>query len=326
MPNLAALLEQGLLLSNYFAVSHPSQPNYIASVGGDYFGMDSDDTVNAPSNITTIVDLLEDKGITWGEYQEGMPLTGFLGDHPNAEGADDYMRKHNPLVTYTSINANASRLANIKNFTLFNQDLVANRLPQWIFITPNMTNDGHDTSVTFAGNWVKTFLPPLLANPNFNDDKTLILLTFDESGVSLANRVFALLLGNAVPPNLRGTTDSNFYDHYSSIATIEANWDLHTLGRWDTAANVFSFVASVTGDTVRTTSTTLVSLAVSYPGIFNSLFFAEQPVPNTNAVVNGRTVLPSIIAQWGSQVSCTSYTDQLVPPTLLDPPETPSGC
>lgn len=151
-------------------------------------------------------------------------------------------------------------------------------------------------------------------------------LAFDESGVSLANRVFALLLGNAVPTDLRGTTDPNFYDHYSSIATIEANWNLHTLGRWDTAANVFSFVASVTGDTVRTTSTTFVTLALSYPGIFNSLLFAEQPVPNTSAVVNGRTVLPLIVAQWGSQVSCTSYTDQLVPPTLLDPPDTPSGC
>lgn len=67
---------------------------FFQSVGGEYFGMDSDDTVNAPSNISTIVDLLEDKGITWGEYQEDMPFTGFLGDFPNAEGADDYMRKH----------------------------------------------------------------------------------------------------------------------------------------------------------------------------------------------------------------------------------------
>ncbi|KAG6887951.1 hypothetical protein C0995_011391 [Termitomyces sp. Mi166 len=325
-PNLAALAQQGILLSNYFAVTHPSQPNYIASVGGEYFGMDSDDNVDVPSNVATIVDLLEDKGITWGEYEEGMPSTGFLGNFPNAAGADNYMRKHNPLVSFTSINANASRLENIKNFTLFQQDLAANRLPQWIFVTPNMTNDGHNTDVTFAGNWVKTWLTPLLANPNFNDDKTLIFLTFDECGSTLANRVFGLLLGNAVPTNLRGTTDSNFYDHYSFIATIEANWNLHTLGRWDTAANVFSFVASVTGDTLRTTSTIFVTLALSYPGIFNSLFFADQPVPNTNAVVNGRTVLPSIATQWGSQVSCTSYNGQLVPPTLLSPPKTPSGC
>ncbi|KAG6808338.1 hypothetical protein H0H93_000245, partial [Arthromyces matolae] len=175
--NLKALAAKGLTLTNYYAVSHPSQPNYVASVGGDFFGLDSDNTVAVPSNVSTIVDLLEDKGISWAEYQEDMPSTGFTGNYPNAKtGANDYVRKHNPLISYTSANSVSSRLANIKNFTLFQQDLAANALPQWIFITPNMTNDGHDTSVTTAGTWAKNFLTPLLSNSNFNDDKTLILL------------------------------------------------------------------------------------------------------------------------------------------------------
>ncbi|KAG6853123.1 hypothetical protein C0991_006733 [Blastosporella zonata] len=326
-PNIAALAKQGLTLSNYFAVTHPSQPNYIAGVSGEYFGMDSDDTVDIPSNVSTVVDLLEDKGISWAEYQEDMPSTGFLGSFPNpVTGSSDYMRKHNPLISYTSVSGNADRLSNIKNFTLFEEDLAANQLPQWIFITPNMTNDGHDTDVTFAGNWVKSFLPPLLANPNFNDDKTLVILTFDEVGSTIANRVFALVLGGALPASLVGTTDSNFYTHYSNLATVEANWDLHTLGRWDTAANVLAFVAAVTGDTVRTTLTGLVTLTASYPGIFNSVLHAKQPIPNTSAVVNGRTVLPDIVSQWGSQVQCTVYNGQVVPPALFSPPSTPSGC
>jgi len=33
-------------------------------------------------------------------------------------------------------------LAVIKNFTLFYEDLNNNKLPQYLFITPNMTNDG----------------------------------------------------------------------------------------------------------------------------------------------------------------------------------------
>ncbi|KAG6849127.1 hypothetical protein H0H93_011074 [Arthromyces matolae] len=345
-PNLAALAKKGLLLSEYFSVTHPSQPNYVASVAGEYFGMNSDDNVVIPSNVSTIADLLEDKGISWAEYQEDMPSSGFIGNSPNAAGASDYMQKHNPLISFANTQSNPSRLANIKNFTLFQQDLAANALPQWIFITPNMSewipkflsiylmtrptaNDGHDTSVTVAGTWVNSWLTPLLSNPNFNDDKTLIVLTFDECSSTLGNRVFALVLGNALPSNLVGTTDSNFYTHYSSIATVEANWNLHTLGRWDYSSNVFSFVASVTGDTLRTTTTGLVTLTLSYDGIFHStplLFWAKQAIPNTNAVVNGRTVLPSIVQQWSSQVACSYYDGRLVPPTLFSPPSWPSGC
>ncbi|KAG6843803.1 hypothetical protein H0H87_000260 [Tephrocybe sp. NHM501043] len=289
--------------------------------------MDSDDTVTVPANVSTVVDLLEDKGISWAEYQEDMPFTGFLGSsfaNP-ATGADAYRRKHNPLISYASVNENAARLANIKNFTVFEQDLAANQLPQWIFITPNMTNDAHDTDITFAGNWVKNFLTPLLSNPNFNDDKTLIILTFDEVASTIGNRVFALVLGNALPSNLIGTTDENFYTHYSTIATVSANWGLHTLGRWDTS-NVLAFVAALMGDKLRKTTVGIVTLVLSYAGIFHSLFKANMPVPNTDVVVNGRTVLPVVVAQWGSQVKCTPYTGQLVPPSLFNPPSVPSGC
>jgi acid phosphatase len=67
----------------------------------------------------------------------------------------------------------------IKNFTLFESDLKAQTLPQWSFITPNMTNDGHDTTIAFAANWARNFLTPLLQNPYFTNN-TLIVLTFDE--------------------------------------------------------------------------------------------------------------------------------------------------
>ncbi|KAG5353087.1 hypothetical protein C0989_010469 [Termitomyces sp. Mn162] len=94
--DLKALAAKGLTLTNYYALTHPSEPNYVASVGGDYFGLDSDNTINFPSNVSTIVDLLEDKGISWAEYQEDMPSTGYTGatfDNPKT-GDSDYVRKH----------------------------------------------------------------------------------------------------------------------------------------------------------------------------------------------------------------------------------------
>lgn len=90
------LFVAGILLSNYFALTHPSEPNYVASVGGEYFGINNDDLNKLPANISSVADLLEDKGISWGEYQEDMPYTGFTGfDYPNQETkANDYVRKH----------------------------------------------------------------------------------------------------------------------------------------------------------------------------------------------------------------------------------------
>lgn len=143
-PNLAWLAKKGITLSNYMAVTHPSMPNYAASISGDYYGINHDDMTAIPSNVSTIVDLLEDKGISWGEYQEDMPYTGFEGfEYRNQKtGANDYVRKHNPAVLYDSVADQDSRLAKIKNLTLFQSDLEADTLPQWMFITPNMTSDG----------------------------------------------------------------------------------------------------------------------------------------------------------------------------------------
>jgi acid phosphatase len=53
------------------------------------------------------------------------------------------------------------------------------------------------------------------------------------------NKVYSVLLGNAVPNNLVGTADNNYYTHYSVPATLEANWGLGTMGRGDVGAPLF---------------------------------------------------------------------------------------
>jgi hypothetical protein len=96
-------------------------------------------------------------------------------------------------------------------------------------------NDAHDTTIDFAGAWLRYWLEPLLADPRFNDDRTLILLTFDENeNYKINNRVFSLLLGGAVPDRLRGSVDSTFYTHYAALSSVQANWGLGSLGRGDT--------------------------------------------------------------------------------------------
>lgn len=328
--NLAWLASKGITLSNYFGVTHPSEPNYIASHGGDYFGMDDDDLSFVDANVSTIVDLLEARNISWGEYQEDLPYTGFEGYAwlNQQTGANDYVRKHNPAVIYNANSARADRLSVIKNTTLFHSDLAANTLPQWMFITPNMTSDGHDSSVTVAGAWTRAFLEPLLADPRFMNN-TLVLVTFDEnSSYAIQNRVLALLLGDAVPAELVGTTDASFYNHYSEIATVEANWELDTLGRWDVGANVFSVVADKTGDAVRAWDEETYGplegrfYNQSYDGVFNSdPAYPVYPAPNLEIQSpSGRTVAPAIEAAWACSKNPVYYTDEIEVNDGLNPP------
>lgn len=234
-----------------------------------------------------------------------------------------------PAIIYNSISNNAERLAKIKNTTVFYQELAKNELPQWMFITPNMLNDGHDTSVTYAATWLMGFLTPLLANPNFMDN-TLIHVTFDENeSYAERNLVFTLLLGDAIPKDLKGTVDDNFYDHYSELSTVEANWDLYTLGRWDVGANVFANVAAHTGDRLRKWTADLDDgikdfshyyFNSSYPGILNSGAWRRQPVPDIHSNRNGRTTLPAIKDAWPGTDDCNYYHGQLEIPDGLNPP------
>lgn len=209
-------------------------PNYCAAAGGDTFGMDNDDFKQIPGNVSTIADLLDTKGISWGEYQEQIPYPGFQGfNFSNQQTyAPDYVRKHNPLVLYDSVVVNGTRARQIKGFDDFENDLASQQLPQWAFITPNMTNDAHDTNITFGAKWERNWMSPLLKNEYFMNN-TVVLLTFDEDKTyPKDNRIFSVLVGGAIPDHLKGTKDDTFYTHYSSIATVSANWGLPSLGRW----------------------------------------------------------------------------------------------
>jgi acid phosphatase len=98
--------------------------------------MDDDEFHAIPANISTVVDLLESKSISWAEYQEGVPYAGFQGfDYSNQNTfANDYVRKHNPLILFDSITMNASRTILMKNFTALKADISNQALPQWAFV------------------------------------------------------------------------------------------------------------------------------------------------------------------------------------------------
>jgi acid phosphatase len=155
---------------------------------------------------------------------------------------------------------------------------------------------------------------------------TLVLITFDENETyTIQNKVFSILLGDSVPKELVGTTDSHYYNHYSEISTVEANWDLYTLGRWDVGANVFANVAAHTGDRLRTWSTEPPLsdryFNTSYPGVYNSKgLYAPLPVPDCHSRRNGRTTLPLVKRTWIKEQYLNYYHGQLEIPDGANPP------
>jgi acid phosphatase len=173
-----------------------------------------------------------------------------------------------------------------------------------------MLNNGHNTSLEYAANWTKAFLAPLLANEYFMNN-TLILLTYDESETySLPNKIASILLGGAVPPNLKGTTDDTFYTHYSILSTLENNWDLPNLGRYDVGANVFQLVADQTGYKNEPYDISTVNLSASYGGFLNSGSYAPIPPPNLQLFgAGGQGVVETVSDQWKSMSGETTPYD-----------------
>lgn len=208
-----------------------------------------------------------------------------------------------PFVSFDSINMHGERLLNLDSFDAFRRAFAAGTVPQFVFMSPNMMNDGHNTTLEFATQWSHRFLKPLLADKAF-DERTLIMLTYDESETySKPNHIATLLLGSAIPPALKGTKDDTFYTHYSILSTVQLNWDLPHLGRYDVGANVFQFVADKAGyaKNREPENARSVNNSASYPGLLHDDPAQQLPVPppNTKLVgASGRPILHAIEVAW----------------------------
>ncbi|KAI8071232.1 phosphoesterase family-domain-containing protein [Gongronella butleri] len=222
-------------LTNYFATTHPSQPNYISLISGSTDGVFLDFNSNIKRN--SIVDLLDVKGISWKSYQQAYP-----GNCDTSSSVGTYHRKHNPFISFTNIQNNATRCANIVNADQLDVDINNNQVPQFVFYTPDINNDGHDTSLTYASNWFKGFLEPRITNSNFTNN-TMFVSTWDEAkDYLIPNQVQTVLFGPSfrLTPSL-ATSSNTKYNHYSLLRSIEDNWELGNLGKHDADAVPFAF-------------------------------------------------------------------------------------
>lgn len=300
----SVLTKQGALLKNYYAIGHASLDNYIAMISGQPPNEDTQrdcpivsefvpsmPTRSAgevivgrgclyPANVPTLVDQLERTKLSWRAYMEDMgkdPMRerGTCGHAPagsednllTATLSDEYADKHNPFVYFHSIIDDHLRCdRHVINLDRLRADLSAvASTPNFVFITPNLCEDGHDQpcvdgrpgGLVSSDKFLRTWIPLILNSPAYRTDG-LIIVTFDEADSgSVADSTACCgevgMRGARFPPGINGpgggtvgavlispfinggTVSATPYNHYSLLRSIEDIFHLPHLGLTRTA-------------------------------------------------------------------------------------------
>ena len=170
-PFITSLAQQYGEAANYFGVTHPSEPNYIAMTSGSNWFINNDDPANRYDH-TNVVDTLEASHISWGAYMEAMPADQPLTDFWPSSAQPLYASKHNPFALYTDIRGNPARVAHIKPYTALAGDLNSRHAPRFVYITPDQCNDMHGGVTAAIPGHPETPCP----FNNTNDDPNDVLL------------------------------------------------------------------------------------------------------------------------------------------------------
>ena len=232
-PYTNSLIAQYGLSTNFYAETHPSEPNYIALTSGGTQGIADDGDYNL--DVNNLFDQVEASGRAWHAYMQGYPgncstvsSSAAVLDGVGKAGA--YVRKHDPAISYTSITSAKARCANISSFANFDP-AAAN----FEFITPNMINDMHDGTVSDGDNFLKAFLPKITSSSAF--DNSVVFVTFDEGTTNVNGGGHIATI--AITPNITPGYKANAaYTHYSMLHTIEQAWGLPYLGNAASASSM----------------------------------------------------------------------------------------
>lgn len=146
-PYITSLAHTYGMADNYFGVTHPSMPNYVASIGGDTFGIQDDEDENVVNlDQRNVVDQLESHGKTWGAYMQTLPDNKLDRFGPVVDGTAVhlYAKKHNAFTLFDDIKNSPARMANVKPYEQLSSDLKnARTVPDFVWITPNQCSDMH---------------------------------------------------------------------------------------------------------------------------------------------------------------------------------------
>jgi hypothetical protein len=233
--------------SNYTDVTHPSEPNYVWLESGDNLGLTTDgDPSRSNSTSTTdhLVNYLGRVGKSWKSYQEDLP--GACG----IRSSGNYAAKHNPFVFFQDVvgsysSPSAFCLSHIVDVDQLAGDVASNNLADFIEITPNLCNDGHDC----ANPTVEAFLQSTPIQAVFNyvlepSHHAILILNWDEGE---GQGIHPMLL-IAPPSTLSGAHQINTQvDHSSFVRSIQRIFGIDPSHTDPTTGRPFSFLRNAAG-------------------------------------------------------------------------------
>jgi phosphatidylinositol-3-phosphatase len=233
--------------TQYYAVTHPSLPNYLALTAGTPNPLDGTDcsvglSCHVPGTHSNIADEIEASGRTWAAYMESMPAPCTLSN------SGEYAVRHNPFVYFDDIRNGANNRCAAHdlpyNAGQFATMLSSGQVPDYVWITPNLCDDGHDPcggdQVAHTDTWLSHNVPPILASSAFQQGGVLFIV-WDEGSTSQAccglgeggGRVAALVISPLAKQHYQSTVP---YDHYSLLRSVEVAWRLGQLANTNPAA------------------------------------------------------------------------------------------
>ena len=208
-----SLARRGVLFTQSYGVTHPSQPNYLALFSGSTQGITNNSCPHTFDSASLASSLL-DKGLSFATYSESLPATGDL-----TCGSGTYQRKHNPVTNWQGKRVPAELN---RRFADFPADFA--KLPTVSFVIPDLENDMHDGTLEAADDWLKKHLSPYVEWAIKHN--SLLILTWDEDNFQEGNRIVTILVGPMVKP---GSSDQRI-DHYNVLRTLLDFYGLPAIG------------------------------------------------------------------------------------------------
>jgi len=225
-PYINRLASSGALATSYYAIAHPSLPNYIALTGGAEMGITSDCAICAVAGDGNIVGQLDASGHSWKAYFEGIDSNRSPG-----EDTDQYNPHYNPFVYYESVRGVRRNRDRVVDFDVLHRDLNRGRVADFIWIAPGIHHDGHNSTLHAADRYASRLVPQVLQALG---PRGILYLTWDEGketdlrgdGGAGGGRIALIAAGGAA----RGHTRTNVEaDHYALLRTIEAGFGMRAL-------------------------------------------------------------------------------------------------
>jgi phosphatidylinositol-3-phosphatase len=235
LTRLAATYGQATNMQAGYPTDCPSLAAYVMITSGSQQGI-CDDANPSKHQIDSdnVFRQVAATGRQWREYAESMPGAC---DRTN-DGL--YLVRHAPPPYYPSERQRCQSwdipLGTTASGAL-RTDLRSG-LPAYSFVTPNACNDMHGADGCTSGkikrgdDWLANWMPLILASPDFQQGRLLVIITWDEGSKS-TNHIPTVLVGHTI----QNMKSSATYTHCSTLRTTEDILDLPRLGCARTATS-----------------------------------------------------------------------------------------